>query len=246
MHYYDSTLASEGFVPGTFEPKPWGWYGVPGKPNEVLQKVEIPDLSESLDEMDYVASMVEKATGAVSTKQGVQTQREATLGEIRALQAEATERTQGMSKFYTKAWEQRAYKFYKLIEAAQDKLDAVKIYKKGRNTDNIYGREISPKDWMTKSGYKVRVWSQDEKKTKDLDSIQKLQVLAGVLPMNPKVKDIQVRKLAEFADLTPDEVTEIMDYEEQQRQSQMMMGGMMGQPPVPQQPVQPTQQPTYS
>src|SRR5690606_26730416 len=64
MHYYDSTLASEGFVPGTFEPKPWGWYGVPGKPNEVLQKVEIPDLSESLDEMDYVASMVEKATGA--------------------------------------------------------------------------------------------------------------------------------------------------------------------------------------
>lgn len=46
MHYYDSTV--EGFNPGTYNPIPWGWYGVPGKPSDVIQKVDVPDLSESL------------------------------------------------------------------------------------------------------------------------------------------------------------------------------------------------------
>ena len=76
MHYFDSTI--EGFMPSTFNPIPWGWYGVPGKPQDVLQKVDIPDLSESLDEMNFVIEMVEKASGATATQQGVQTQRQIT------------------------------------------------------------------------------------------------------------------------------------------------------------------------
>ena len=72
MHYYDSSMKAEGFTPSTFNPVPWGWYGVPGDPNKVLKKVDIPDLSESLDEMSFVIDMTEKATGATSTQQGVQ------------------------------------------------------------------------------------------------------------------------------------------------------------------------------
>jgi hypothetical protein len=138
MHYYDSSLKSEGFTPSTFNPVPWGWYGVPGKPSEVLQKVDIPDLSESLDEMTFVIEMTEKATGATTTQQGTQTERKTTLGEVELALGEAKERTQGMSKFYTKAWEQRGLKFLKLIEAGRGKLDAVKIYKEGKNTDELF------------------------------------------------------------------------------------------------------------
>jgi hypothetical protein len=213
MHYYDSSLKTEGFSPSTFNPVPWGWYAVPGKPQDVLQKVDIPDLSESLDEMTYVTSMVEKATGATATQQGVQTPGQVTLGEVQLAQGEAKARTQGMSKFYTNCWKQRAQKFLKLIEAAPEKIDAVKIYKKGRNTSDIFGMEIEPSDWMTKSGYQVRVWSQDEKKANDNDSLNKINAVYMMMPDNMKLREIIQRKMLEFADLKPDEITEVMEYE---------------------------------
>lgn len=243
MHYYDSSLKEQGFQPSTWEPKPWGWYGIPlnGKNiNEVLQKVDVPDLSESLDEMDYVVKMVEKATGATPGQQGINPPSGTPLGTTQIVEGEAKARTKGISKFYTEAWKKRAEKFLKLIEAAPEKLDAVKIYKKGKNTDTIYPREIAPSDWMTQSGYRVRVWSQDEKDSKDTQALTKLQNLKVAMPFNPKVQEIYVRKLAEYADLTPEEVTEIMDTEKQ-----MQMMGQMGQPGqgLPQGVQQPGQRP---
>ena len=246
MHYYDSSLKADGFIPSTFNPVPWGWYPVPGKPADVLQKVDIPDLSESLDEMNYVVDMTEKATGATATQQGAQTANQRTLGEVQLAQGEAKARTKGMSKFYTDAWKKRAMKFLKLVEAASDKLDAVKIYKKGKNTDNVFQREISPNDWMTKSGYHVKVWSQDEKKANDSESIQNLNNVVMAMPDNPKLREVYDRKLLEFADLTPDEITAIMEYEQQK--AQMIASGSMqqpmqpGQPGMPMQPQQPAQQ----
>ena len=107
MHYYDSSLKTDGFMPSTIEPKPFAFIGVPtgGRNiNEVFQKVDIPDLSESLDEMQYVTDMTDKATGATATQQGMVTQTQKTLGEVQLAQNEAKARTQGMSKFYTDAW----------------------------------------------------------------------------------------------------------------------------------------------
>lgn len=248
MHYYDSTMKSDGFIPATFEPKPWGWYAVPGKPSDVLQKVDIPDLSESLDEMSYVTTMVEKATGSTTTQQGAQTDRKSTLGEVQLALGEAKSRTQGIAKFYTKCWEQRAYKFLKLIEAASDKLDAVKIYKKGKTSDKVYPMEISPNDWMTKSGYRVRVWSQNEKNAKDTEAIQKLNTIKFAMPDNPVVADVFSRKLLEFGDFKPDEVTAALDYEKKKRElltlnNPMGDNGMTGEPSPNGQPGQQPGQP---
>ena len=246
MHYYDSTV--EGFMPSSFNPVHWGWYGVPGKPQDVLQKVDIPDLSESLDEMKFLLEVNEKATGATATQQGVQTERQVTLGEVQLALGEAKERVKGMSKFYTTAWQQRGRMFLKLIEAAHGRLEAVKIYKKGRNTDKLFEREVSPKDWMTKSGYREKVWSQDEKKSQDSESIQKLNAAVAVMPDNPKLLEVYQRKLLQFSDLTPEEITSIMEYEQQKREqilNQIQAGGMMGQPmgqqPMPTQPTMPIQ-----
>lgn len=238
MHYYDSTV--EGFTPQTFNPIPWGWYGVPGKPSEVLQKIEIPDLSESLDEMTFIIQMIEKATGSTSTLQGVQTENKITLGEVELALGEAKQRIKGISKFYTQAWKDRGELFLKLIEAASDKLDAVKIYKKGRNTNDIYGREIEPKDWVTESGYRVRVWSQDEKNAKDQETLQKLNAVKMNMPANPKLDEVYQRKLLEFAGLTPDEINEIMEVEQRNREMMMNQAQVPGQMPGQAQP-QPAQ-----
>ena len=221
MHYYDSTI--DGFTPQTFEPIPWGWYGVPGKPQDMIQKVDIPDLSESLDEMQFVITMLEKSTGATSTQQGAESQKQITLGEVQLALSQAKERIKGMSKFYTPAWKNRGLRFLMMIEAASNKLDAVKIYKKGRNTSNIYTREIAPKDWMTKSGYTTRIWSQDEKNTEDTQSIQKLTAAKTIMPDNPKLQEIFQMKLLEFSNLTPEQVTDIMDFERKKAEALMQM-----------------------
>lgn len=225
MTFYDSTLTAEGFAPSTFNPVPFGFYPVPGKPSDSLQRVDIPDLSDSLDEMTFLLEMAEKGTGATTTQQGVQSERQITLGEVQLAQSEAKARVQGMSKFYTAAWKQRATKFLMLIEAGADRLDAVKVYKKGRNTSTIYGREIAPNDWMTKSGYQVRVWNQDDKKAEDEQKLNKLNAVYMNMMDNPKLAEIYKRKLLEFADLTPDEITGVMDYEEQKLQA--LQGGMI-------------------
>ena len=235
MNVYDSNL--EDFNPQTYVPTPWGWYGVPGKPSEVYQQMQVNDLSESLDEMEFLIKMVEKATGAVATQQGAPVEKDITLGEVRLAWGEAQERIEGMSKFYTPAWKQRGTMFLKLIEAASDRLDVVKIYKKGRNTNEIFSREIGPKDWMTKAGYRVKVWNQDEKKAKDTETLQKLNALKAFMPFNPKVDEILKEKLTEFAGLTPEQTNEILEYERQQA-DMMTQPGMLGQTPG-----QPGQQP---
>lgn len=217
MHYYNALASDSSFTPSTFNPVPWGWYPIPGKPSDVIQKVDIPDLSESIDEMNYVVDMVQKATASTDTQQGVVTPGNKTKFEINATLVEAKERTQGMSKFYTKAWEDRANKFLKLIEAGKDKLDTVKIYSEGKNNNKIYSREINYSDWMTKSGYKVKIWTQDQKKNNDIEVINKLQLIVASMPDNLKLRELYNRKLLEYADLKPEEIQEIMLYEEKKQ-----------------------------
>lgn len=219
MHYYNSNI--EGFNPQTMQPIPWGWYGIPVPPNgniqSVMQKVDVPDLSESLDEMNFLITVMEKATGASAGQQGVPSERQITLGEFKATLTEAKERVKGMSKFYTPVWKERGMMFIKMLEAAPEKLDAVKIFKKGRNTNNLYSREIAPKDWQTPLGYRCKVWSQDEKDLNDVNLLQKQSAVKANMPNNPKVAEIHQRKLLEWADYTPDEINEIMQLEEEQR-----------------------------
>ena len=251
MNYFDATI--EGFVPPSNQPPiPGGWYPLPGKPSEVYQKVDVPDLSESLGEMTFIIQMIEKATGATATQQGAQTERQVTLGEVQLALGEAKERIKGMSKFYTQAWKDRGIMFDKMCEAASSKLDAVKIFKKGRNTDDMYTREITPKDWRSEAGYNVKVWSQDEKNEKDTKEIEKINAVSLFIPGNPKLEEIKQRKLLEYAGLNPDEINDIIETEKQRRQM-MAMNPMMdqaggqpsGQPgtPTSQRSAQPVQRP---
>ena len=238
MHYYNSNL--EGFQPQSFQPIPWGWYPIPVQQNgsikDVMQKVEVPDLSESIDEMNFLITMAEKASGATSTQQGATSGRQVTLGEIELTLGEAKERTAGMGKFYTPAWEEKGEMFLMMIEAASDRLDAVEIYKEGRNSTKLYKREIEPGNWMTESGYRTRVWSQAEKFAQDTEDLQLLNAARASMPDNPKLTEIYQRRLLEIVKLSPEEINAIMEFEERKRESmiQAMSQGMspvMGQQP---------------
>ena len=217
MNFYNSNL--EGFTPQNFEPEAFGWYGIPVPPNgdlrEVFQPVQIPTLENSLEEMNFIVTMIQQATGATATQQGTPTQTQVTLGEVQLMIGEAKERIKGMSKFYTKAWKDRAMLFLKLVEANPDKLEDVTIYRKGRNTSAIFKREISPKDWETPSGYGVKIWSQDEKNAQDTDALNKLNAVKANMPDNTALAEIYQRKLLEFANLTPEEVNKVMQQEEE-------------------------------
>jgi hypothetical protein len=238
MHYYDASQSTD-FSPQTFNPQPWGWYPVPGKPSDFMQKVDIPDLgSDSMDEIDYLTNVVQKASGATATQQGQVQERSVTLGEVQLALGEAKERIKGMSKFYTQAWKDRGIMFLKMVEAAADKLEPVKIYKKGKNSQDVFEREIGPEDWKTKSGYSAMVWSQDEKDAHDSETLQKLQATVTLIPGNVKLIDIYQRKLLEFAGLKPDEINDVMESERER------MELMQGQSLLPgAQPGAPTAQP---
>lgn len=245
MNYFDSTI--EGFTAPTIEPEPWGWVGVPGNPNEVFKKVDIPDLSESLDEMEFVLTINDRATGATATQQGVPTERQITLGEVKLALSEAKETNKGISKFYTVAWMKRAEKFLKFIEAAPDKLDSITVNKKGRNSSDIWSRDISPSDWKWKNGYRVKIWSQDQKDNDDIQQLQKLTTVRAMIPGNSKLEEIIQRKALEFADLKPDEINDIIRIEDEKRaamqNSPLLQGGagmqQNGLPPRSPQPALP-------
>lgn len=246
MFFYDQS--EENFNPNTYQPRGFGFYGLPGKPSDIIQPVNIADLTESIDEIKFFIEIGEKASGATATQQGAQTSRQVTLGEVQLALGEAKERIKGMSKFYIPAWQQRGETFIKLIEAAGDKLDAVRIFKKGRITDNLFSREVGPEDWQSKLGYRCKVWSKNQKDAQDSEGLQKWNAVKTNMPDNPKVDEIWKRKMIEFADPTPEEMLEILDYERQKREAlQMaamgnpMLGGQIGQPALPQpaQPIQP-------
>ena len=236
MNYYDATAKADGWTPPTVNPAPWAWIPLPGKPGEVFQKVDIPELSQSPQEMTFVMEIAEKLTGATPTKQGVQTQTRVTLGEVELALNEANERIKGMSKFYTQVWKERALMFIKLLEAAGDKIDAVTVEKNGRNTNNIYTKEIAPSDWMDDAGYTCEVWSRDEKNQSDAQKIERLNAIVATIPGNPKLEEIRKREMLEFAGLTPEEINEVMEIEKQKMQFGVvdpMTGLPMGQPTQP-------------
>jgi hypothetical protein len=250
MHYYNSNI--DGFTPQTNEPRAFGWYGIPvptgGTIDDVIKKVDIPDLSDSRDEIEFMIGMIEKATGATSTQQGVESKRDVTLGEIKLALGEAKERVQGMSKMYTQVWKERALMFTKMIEAAHDQLKPIQVNKKGRNSDNMYTREISPSDWMTSAGYMCEVWSVADKKEKDTEQLEIQAAIKQNMPDNPVVDSAYKRKLLEFGEYKPEEVEAAMKYEQEKAmmmaQMPMQIDPATGQPMQQQPMALPAGQPT--
>lgn len=230
MHYYDSS--DPDFVPQTYVAQPWGWYPVGGNPNEKIKTVDIPEISGNLEEIQWLMSLGEKATASTAGQTGSIEQRQVTLGEVQIALQNAEERIKSVEKYINESWKDFGTLYTKLLEGANNKLDSVLIHKKGRLGHRMYTKEIGPKDWLSKSGYLVEVRTKEDKQTQDTQQLQKLGVARQDMPDNVPLKEIISKKLLQFADLTPDEINTVLEFQKQQQKE--VLGQQMGGQEMPQ------------
>ncbi len=209
MFFYNSTL---DWSPDFIEPRAFGFYSFPGDPNQNLRQIQIPDLQNSIQEMNFLMNLTERATATTITQQGDVNKQKVTLGEIQLALEEAKKRTFSITTFSTEAYRELAYKFCMLAEAGAGSLDPVKITKRGRFSDKIYSKKIKPKDFISKLGYEVEIIEIDP--VKDSENLQKLSFAKSLMPENKKLSEIIKRKALEFSNLTNKEIKEVMDEEE--------------------------------
>ena len=217
MTFYDSTKGDGKWIPQTYTAEPFGWYAVAGNPNEVTKRVDVQDLSESMDELQFIIGMVERATASTATEKGVKEQGVITLGQVKILQANANERIVSIAKFYNIARRELGEKWYKLCEANASKLKPVELFKKSFK-GNYFNETFSPVDWKDELGFTCKVVSASERSAKTLDEVQKLTGIASNFSQNNVAlkRILQKKSLELISEIRPEEVEEIMSFEKEQ------------------------------
>jgi len=247
MHWYDST--TQGYEPQTYEPGPGRMLPAPGDPNKTIMPVAIEGLDETLTAIDFLTKIVERGSGATAIEKGTGEKQKTTLGEVEILVGKATERVIGMQKFYRGAWYELALKWDKLMQENSSKM--MKLFKTN-SQGKIYPKKVYPIDW--KGDYEPIISSTSEQETEQTKGIQKWQFILNMFPNNPALRQLAQKRSLEIVDLTPQELQEVQEAEEQaqkmaeqqaqaQLQQQQMAGQQQQQPQQPQQQQQPTASP---
>ena len=217
MNFFDSTI--EGFSPSVLEPRPGGWYGLPGKPNEVYQRVDIPELSGTLDDINFVVGMAERAVAATALDKGTVTPERKTLGEIEIAVSKSMERTNTLSRFYTKADQEFGEKWLSLWDANTTKETKTVLYRKDPS-GALIPKTVTKKDWVTKNGYNVIAISVHEQLGKRTEELQRLFAIKQEFPDNPALeKTIKIRAL-KLANLSTSEIDEIITADQRRFEEQ--------------------------
>lgn len=237
MYWFNSSIPQ--FNPQTFEPKPFGMYPVPGNPNEIIQPIQIPALTETINEMTYITQMIERSTGASAIEKGITQPQKTTLGEIQILASKGQERIASMAKFYRRTWKEFAEKWYGILEANMNDKDIIKLYKKSIK-GKIFKKEIIKTDWYSEGGYKVKITSSTEQETKTTQEIQKIMAIKNMYPENRSLQKLIQKRILDIVDFTPQEIQDIIDEEKQKEVAQTLPQ----QPLTPQQSQSPIQEPT--
>lgn len=225
MHWYDAT--KQGYVPQTYEPGPGRMLPAPGNPKETIMPVEVDGLDETLNSMEYITQVVERATGATAIEKGVGEQSQQTLGEVKILMGQAQERATAMTKFYRISWYETAWKWAEMMQANPPK--EINLYKTGRS-GKMYGKKVFPSDWMSDWGYEPTVSSTSEQEGEQMKGIQKLQFVMSLSPQNPALRKIAMKRANELVDFTPEELREVETAEDMLQQQAQMQAQPTEQP----------------
>lgn len=209
MHWFDST--KQGYVPQTYEPGPGRMLPAPGNPKETIMPVEISGLDDTLQAIDFVIKMAERASGATAIEKGQGETGAQTLGEIEILVGKAGERTLAMQKFYRASWFELASKWSAMMHANAPKL--IELYKVGRD-GNVYPKSVYPSDWKSEFGYDPIVSSTSEQEANDIKNMQKFQYVLTQSPQNTALRKIAQKRQLGLLDLTTQEMREIEEAED--------------------------------
>lgn len=236
MHWFDAT--QQGYVPQTYEPGPGRMLPAPGDPSKTIMPVAINGLDETFTAIDFLTNIVERGTGATALEKGTPEQGAQTLGEIQILVGKATERAKARSKFYKASWYRTAKKWDAMMQANSFK--KISLYKTGTN-GKMYEKVVYPSDWKSKAGYEPTVASSSEQEADEMKSIQKFGFVIAQNPNNPALKKIAQSRQLKLLDLTPAELKEIEDAEDQMAAQAQMAPPGAPQPGAQPSPVQPQQ-----
>lgn len=238
MHWY---LPSQNYQPQTYTPGPGMMLPAPAGEdiNKVIKPVEISGLDDTLASINAITQIVERGSGATAIDKGVAEKGTQTLGEVQILVGKANERTLGMAKFYRLAWYEFAKKWDALMQANAPKL--IKLFKVSKD-GKAYPKSVLQKEW--KSQYEPIVRSSSEQESESIKGMQKFQFIISQFPNNIALRKISQKRMLELVDLSPEELKQVEDAEEQMFQQQQQ-AQQEQQPQQPQQP-QPVQQPVQS
>ncbi len=238
MHWY---APQQGYTPQTYEPGQG--LMLPAPPlqpgqsiNDVISPVQVGELDKSMDSIQFLTQIIERATATESMqKGGMQQQKNARKAEVQAALNNAEERRIAIMKFYRRAWQEFCNKWYKIIAAnASKKQTLTKTSKSGK----VFPKTVYPGDWRSDKGYKAQVKSTSEQEAENQKGIQKFMFVLQQFPGNPALIKIAQKRMLEMLDLTSEEIREI-----DQAQKQMQQPGQQPQQAQPQQGQPQPQQP---
>jgi hypothetical protein len=234
MYFYDST-AKEGWTPVGYDPAPFGFYPLPGKPQDVLQPVTVPTMPDVFKELDWIDKEIQGVSGATAIEQGQDDPNAPgaaqTAQEIQILASKAKERASNISKYHKRYWEDIGRIFVELVQANGKDMAQPKLYKKSAK-GQYYPKTLNLAETYSKEGYKVKVGSKADKESDSLQTIQKMKVAVTDFPNNAPLQKIYKQKVLDWMGLTPEETKEVMNFDDQQ--ASMMMQAGPGKPtPMP-------------
>lgn len=208
--YFFNTMNGK-FQPKAFDPKPFGMYGVPGNPAEMVQQMKIEPLGDTANQIMFLKNMIQSSVAQTPTERGIGDKDANTLGEVKINLRESTGRNITTAKNYRRAWKELGTLFYQILNANSS--GQITLYKKG--TDGEYrAKTIMPSDWQNPSGYECKVVMKSEKEVDDRQSLQQLQYVKTSFKDNPIAMRIARRKELELLGWRPEEIEEVMQYED--------------------------------
>lgn len=212
MQYYNAN--NPAFIPQTYTPGPWKWFAIPGNPRDMVQQVEVPELSSVRDDINWMVQMGERATAASATAKGSVNPMRLTLGEIQLADQESKKRITSITKFYRSFYQRVGKKWAAMVLQNKDGLETERLYKKGVS-GKFYPRNVSPEHFYDEEGYQVSVVSSSENEQKTIETLQKFQGAASLMPDNKPLKKALNKKIVGILDVTPEEEKAILDFEAQ-------------------------------
>lgn len=240
MYFYNTMDGN--FVPRGFDPRPFGFYGVPGNPNDIMTPMKIEPLADTTNAMEYFKNLIQSSVAQTPTERGIQENSNATLGEVQLSFQQSQTRNEVVAKQYRKSWQDSGRIFYEILN--NNVQGRLKLFKKA-NDGTMYEKNVDRSDWYNPKGYEVKVQLRAEKSANDDQELKKLMFVKNSFQQNPTALRIARRKELELIGWTEEEIEEVLQSEQQQMQPDMMAlpSGTQG---LPEQVTQQENAPTVS
>jgi hypothetical protein len=202
------------FQPRAFEAKPFGFYGLPGNPSEIVQQIKIEPLNDVASQITWLKNLIQSSVAQTPLERGVKEAGEQTLGQVQLSLKQSAGINQVVSKNYRTAWKELGNLFYQILEANSH--GTMKLYKKGSD-GNYYPKEVSSTDWKAPSGYEVVVKTEAESSEADDFDLKKIQYVKNIFINNPVAQSIADRKTLELLNWDTSEIDAVMAAQQPQQ-----------------------------